>query len=202
MLFLDENLPVVRKWRLYLLRATAIFCNYSAAVLEAIVVVSQCNEILLKIALAFTNSFAFYLSTMLRLNAFLRLMLAGVLPSREEMDQHGQLNCSTWPSSRTFRYSSCSPLCCAEGTSGKSVQSLLHAVLALCRRSPSICMTVIRLAPSAVPPPRSNITSTVSTIVTLCRCIRPVLSTLQTLTVNSTQVLGIVWDLSSLLNSP
>lgn len=193
---------LVRKWKLHLLLSMAVFCNYAAAALEAIVVVSQCNEILLKIALAFTNGLSFYLSTMLKLNAFFRLTLAGVLPSCDKLDRQGQLSCSTWPLSQTFRQSSCSPVCGGGSTSVKPFLSLLHAVPALCRHSLSVCMTVIHLAPSSLPHLASFITSTVSTIVTLRGCIRPVQSMLLTLTVYSTQVLGIVWDLSLLLNNP
>lgn len=178
---LPTMLPVVGEWRLYLLRVVAVFCNYSAAALEAVVVVSQCNEILLRIALAFTNSLAFYLSTMLKLNKFLRpMLLAGVLFSREGLDPHRHSSCSTWASSKTFRDNSCSPLCCGGGRTARWLKSALHAVPAL-RRHSQFALT---------------------TVMTLCGCIRPLLSTLQTVTGYSAQVLGIIWDLSSPISSP
>lgn len=202
MLFIDEKLPtmlpVFGEWRVPLFKAAAAFSNYSAAAIEAIVVVSQCNEILLSVALAFTNSLAFYLSTMLRLNAFLRLTLAGVRLSREELNQHGLSSRSTWPSSQTSRSSSCSPLRCGGGRSVRWLKSALHGVPALCRCSLSVCRTLIHVALSAL---RSDSRPSVSTIRTLCVCIRSLLSTLQTVTGYSAQVLGIVWDVSSLISS-
>ncbi|KAI9527729.1 hypothetical protein NQZ68_027819 [Dissostichus eleginoides] len=87
---------VVGEWRTFFISAVASFRNYSAAALEDIIVVSQCSEILLKVALAFSNSLPFYLSTLLSLNAFLRLTLAGVVLSRRRQDQHGRSSCSTW----------------------------------------------------------------------------------------------------------
>lgn len=196
-------LPMVGEWRLFLLRAMAVFCNYSAAACEAIVVVSQCNEILLRLALAFTSSLSFYLSTMLRLNALLKLMLAGVLFSQDELNQRGHFSCSTWPSSRAFRNSR-SPLCCGGGRSvkwNKSIRALVHAVPAICQWSWSVCVTILALvqaALSALSALCRNFRLTVSTIMTLCGCIRPILFTLQTVTGYSTQALSIVWDLSSL----
>lgn len=209
MLFVREKLPtmlpVVGEWRLCLLGAAAVFCNYSAAALEALVVVSQCNEILLRVALAFTNGLALYLSTMLRLNAFLRLTLAGALSSPEELDRHGRSSCSTWPPSRPFRNGSRSPLCCGGGRTAKWfkwVQSALHAVPALCRCSLSVCKTISTLTCAALSALCSDFRPSVSTVLTLCGCIRPLLSTLHTVTGYSTQVLGVVWDLSSLMSSP
>ncbi len=120
-------LPGVGEWSVPLFGAAAAFCNYSAAVLKAVIVVSQCNEILLSTALAFTNSLAFYLSTMLRLNAFFRLTLAGVIFSREELHQRGLTQ-----TCRTCRSSSCSCLCCAGGRTVSWLKSALHAVSAIC----------------------------------------------------------------------
>lgn len=208
MLFLHEKLPTmhaVGEWREPLFRAMAIVCNCSAATLKAIVVVSRCNEILLSITLAFTHSLAFYLSTMLRLNALLRLTLAGVLSSHEELLDRPSTNCSTWPSSQTSRHSSCSPLCCGGGGSVRWSKSALRAVPALCRCSLSVCIAVLTLthvALSALLSLWSDFRPSVSTIRTLCGCIRPLLSTLQTVTGYSTKVLGIVWDMSSLISSP
>lgn len=146
MLLLDEKLPTilpaVGEWRLSLFRAVAVLSNLSAAALEGVVVVSQCNEILLSIALAFTNSLALYISTMLRLNAFLRRTLAGVLSSREELDRQGHPSCSTWPSSQSSRGSS--------SCSVRWLKSVLCAVPALCRCSRSICMTLFHVAQSAM----------------------------------------------------
>lgn len=189
-------LPVVGRWRLPLLKAMAVFCNYSTAACEAIVVISQCNEILLTTALALTNSVAFYLSTMLRLNTFLRLTLAGALFSREELDQRRHSSCSTWPSSRTFGQNGCSPLCWGEGTSVervKSVQSALRAVPTLCRCARSVCAAVLALVHVVLSLLCGNVRPTVSSIVTICGCIRPALLTLLTVTGYSTQLL----DLSS-----
>lgn len=152
LLSLDEKLPtmlpVVIKWRLPLFRAVSALRNYSAAALEAIFVVSQCSEILLNIALALTTSLAFYLSTMLRLNALLRLTLAGVLHSREELDQRGRRSCSTWPS-----YDSCSHLCGGGGgAGGRTARCLvLHGVPALCRCSLSVCKTLLSLCNASKP---------------------------------------------------
>lgn len=194
LLSLDEKLPtmlpVVVKWRLPLFKAVSALCNYSAAALEAVVVVSQCSEILLSVALAFTRTLAFYLSTMLRLNAFLRLTLAGVLHSREELllDQRGRRSCSTWSS-----YDSCSHLCCGGG-GGRTARCLvLHGVPALCRCSLSVCKTLLSVCSASKP--------SVSTFLTLCGSVRPLLSTLQTVTSYSTQVLGIIWDVASVMSS-
>lgn len=204
MLSLDEKLPTmlpaVRGRRLSLLRAVAVFRNYSAAALETVVAVSRCNEIFLRAALAFTNALAFYLSTMLWLNAFLRLTLAGVLSSREELDGRGDSGLSSWPSSRTFRNNSCSPVCCG----GRTAKWLKLALPAFCRCSLSVCVTVLALvhvALSALFTLCSDFRPSVSTVLTLCGCIRPLLSTLQTVTTYSTQILGIIWDLSSLMSS-
>lgn len=209
MLLLYENLPtmlpMVGEWRLSLFRAMAVFCNYSAVACEAIVVVSQCNEILLKTALAFTSSLTFYLSAMLRLNTFLSLTLAGVLFSREELERRGRFCCSTWPSSQTIRNNSCSPLlfCGGEGVVNwlKFAQSVLHAMPVLCKCSLSVCVTTLALthvALSGLSALCKNFRLTVSTIMTSCGCIKPILLTLQSVTSYSTQALGIVWDLSSL----
>ena len=183
-------LPVVGEWRLSLLRVVAVFYNFPAAAIEAIIVVSQCTEILLRTALAFINSLAFYFSTMLRLNTFLRQTLAGVLFSRE--GRHGHWSCSTWASSKSFRNNSCSALSCEGGRSERWWKSALHALPALCRRSLSVCVTVLALSAQS-----SNSGSRGSTIMTVCGCIRKLLSTLLTVTGYSTQVLGIIWDLSS-----
>lgn len=153
-LFLHEKLPTMLpvdgEWRLPLFRAVAVLCNYSAAALEAIVVVSQCNEIFLSIALAFTNSFALYLSAMLRLNVLLRT-LAGVLFSHDELDQHS--SCATWPSSQTSGHNGFSPLCCGGGGgSVRWLKSALRGVPALCRCSLSVCMTVLELIHVALSP--------------------------------------------------
>lgn len=144
-------LPVDGEWRLPLFRAVAVLCNYSAAALEAIVVVSQCNEIFLSIALAFTNSFALYLSAMLRLNVLLRRTLAGVLFSHDELDQRS--SCATWPSSQTSGHNGFSPLCCGGGGgSVRWLKSALRGVPALCRCSLSVCMTVLELIHVALSP--------------------------------------------------
>ncbi|TNN55581.1 hypothetical protein EYF80_034178 [Liparis tanakae] len=201
MFSLDGRLPtrllVLGAWRLHLLSAVAILCNYSVAALEALVVVSHCNEILLRIALAFTKSVAFYLSSMLRLNAFLRLTLAGVLSSRGGPDRRRHSTCSTCASSNTVGNDSSSPSCSGGGRAARWLTSALHATPALCRCSRSVGAVV-----SSMSAWRGRFSSTVSTLRTLCRCVRPLLSTFQVGIGYSAQVLGIVWDLSSLISKP
>lgn len=188
----------VAAWRLFL-RAAAAFYVPSAAALEAIFVFSQYNDILLRMALAFTNILSFYLLTMLRLNSFLGLTLAGVLFSREELEQQRRHSvCSTWASSRTDR-NSCTLLCCGEQRPVTWLKPVLRAVPALCRCSRSVCMSILALSTYCCIFRPSG-----STVRTLCAFIRPLLnlSILQTLTAYSALVLGIVWDLSSLISSP
>lgn len=184
MLPCKEKLLVVGAWRLFLLRATSVLCNYPAAVCEAIVVVSEYNEILLKAALAFTNSLAFYLSVLLRLNAFLRRTLAGVLFSREDLDQHGRSSCSTWPSSPALRNNSCSPLLCGGRRSAlwlKSVQAVLSAVPKLCRRSWSVCVAISDVIHVAASVLSALGRPSVSTITAVCGCLRTVVTVFQAL---------------------
>ncbi|KAK5871553.1 hypothetical protein PBY51_004430 [Eleginops maclovinus] len=158
-------LLVVGEWRSFPFRWVAMFRNSSVAALEHIIVVNQCIEILLRVALAFTNSLAIYLSILLKLNAFLRLGLAGVLDGR---DQHGRSSCSTWASSKTFSNTSCC-LCSGGGSAVLWLKSALHAVPALCRRSRSVSMTLLALAPQ-----RSNLRP--SAIMALCGCIKSLLT--------------------------
>lgn len=188
------RLLLLGAWRLHVLSAVAILRNYSVAALEALVVVSRCNEILLRIALAFTRSIAFYLSSMLRLNAFLRLTLAGVLFSRGGPDQPRRSACA---SSKTARNNSSSPLCFGGGPAARWLTAALHATPALCR-----CSRAVGAAVSSLSTWRGRVSSTVSTVRTLCRCIRPLLSTFRVGIGYSAQVLGIVWDLSSLVSKP
>lgn len=202
MLFLDDKLPVVRDCRLGLLRAAALFCSCSTATFEAAVVVSLCTETLLKAALALTHTVAFSLSTMLRLNAFLRLTLACVLPSQEKLNPHGHLSSSTWPSSQTF--SILSLLCCGGRMSMNWFMSVQSVLPALCQGLLTVCPTVsalIHLASTALSPLCRHIRTAVTSIVILCGCVRLLISALKTLTVYSAKVLCIVWDLSLLLNS-
>lgn len=198
--FLHEKLPTMLladgAWRPPLATAIAVFCSYSAAALEAIFVVSQCSEIFLSIALAFTNTFALYLSALLRLNALLRRTLAGVLFSQVELDRRS--GCSARPSSQTH---GCSPLCCGGGGEGsvRWLKSALRGVPALCRCSLSVCMTVLELvhvALSVLLTPSSDFRPSVATILLLCGCVRPLLSTLHTVTGYSAKILGVVWDAS------
>lgn len=163
----------------------------------AIFVVSQCSEIFLSVALAFTNSFALCLSALLRLNALLRRTLAGVLFSQVELDRRS--GCATWPPSQTH---GCAPLCCGGGGGGGSVRwlkSALRGVPALCRCSLSVCVTVLELvhvALSVLLTPTRDFRPSVATIMLLCGCVRPLLSTLHTVTGYSAKILGTVWDVS------
>lgn len=195
-------LPVVREWGLSLSRAAAVICGYSAAALEAIVVVSQCSEILLSVALLFTNSLAFYLSAMLRLNASVRSTLAGLLFSLEEGYKHGHSS-STWLSSHTSRNSSCSSQSWGGRGRGrrraaKCLKMMLKTVPAIWRRSLFICTSIAALFTSS--PLCSDFRPGNTTMNTLCGCTSRFLSALQTVTSISTQVLGIVWDLSTLIS--
>lgn len=186
-------LPGVGEWSVPLFGAAAAFCNYSAAVLKAVIVVSQCNEILLSTALAFTNSLAFYLSTMLRLNAFFRLTLTGVIFSQEELHQRGP--------TQTCRSSSRSPLCCVGGRTVSRLKSALHAVSAICCCLLSVCMALIHVAPMALSTLCRDFRPRVSTIRTLCGCTRALLSTLQTVTGFCTRILKTVCSVLSLISS-
>lgn len=175
---MEIMLPVVGGWRLPLLRAVAVFCTCSTAACEAIVVISQCAEILLRSALALTNSVSLYLSTMLRLNALLRLALAGALFAREEPDQRRRSSCSTRPLSHTFGESCCSPLCWGEGASVERLRSVLHAVPTACRSARSACAATLALVHVVASLLCGDFRPTVSTMLTLCSCVRPVLFTL------------------------
>lgn len=178
---------ILSKWRLFFLRAMAVFCNYSEAVCEAIIVVSSCNEILLKAALVLTKNVAAYLSVMLKLNAFLRMMLAGVLSSQVVLDQRLIASCSTWPSSQTSRNNSCSSLCfggrrAMQGL--KSVQAVLCVFPAIFQHSVSVCVTilaVVHFALSVLMALYSNFRPIVSTFLVLGICARPSVSVFQTL---------------------
>lgn len=163
-------------WRLFLLRAVAVFGNYPRAACEAIVVVTEWSEVFLKIALVCTSSLTLYLSTLLKLNVLLRLMLAGVLYSRED-----RFRCS---SPRACSSAGC---CGGGGRCGKTwlrtMQSVLRVVSALCHCVPCVCESVLDLlhvAPPALSALSTSFRLTVSTVMTLCGCIRPVLLTLQT----------------------
>lgn len=170
-----------------MLRAMAIFSNYTAAACKAIIVVSVCNEILLKTALVLTNNLAAYLSVMLKLNAFPRLMLAGVLSSQEVLDHQVFSSCSTWPSSQTSRNNSCSCLCCGGRRAVqrlKSVQAVLCILPAIFQHSLLVCVTtlaIIHFALSVLTALYSNTRSIVSTLIVLGVCARPSVSIFQTL---------------------
>ncbi|KAK2837465.1 hypothetical protein Q5P01_014677 [Channa striata] len=148
--------------------------------------------------------FAFYLSALLRLNAFLRLTLSGVSgarrPPREEedvdVDQRRHSCCSTRPRplSRTSGDDVCSPVCWGGDTGAervKLVRLVLPVVPTLCRGAVSVCSTVVALihvAPSVL---CANLRPGVSTAVTVCGCIRPVLFTVLTVTGYCTQLLDL-----------
>ncbi len=188
----DGKLPAAGERRRPLFGVVAVFCNYLAAALKAIIVVSQCSEILLSVALAFTKSLAFYLSTMLRLNALFRITLTGVF-SPEELHRHGH--------SQTSRNWSCSSLCGGGGRTMTWLKLVLRAVPALGCCS-SVCVTLIQMALSALSSLCREFRPSISAILTLCGCIRALLSTLQTVIGVSTQVTGIVCDVLSFLSSP
>ncbi|KAK2902280.1 hypothetical protein Q8A73_012026 [Channa argus] len=137
---------------------------------------------------------AFYLSTLLRLNAFLRLTLSGLRFSQEDVDQRRHSCCPTWPPSRNSVDDVCSPLCWGGETSVervKFVQSILPAVPTLCRSARSVCATilaVILVAPSVL---CVSFRPSVSTVVMVCGGIRSVLFTLLTVTGYCTQLLDL-----------
>lgn len=138
-------LAVVGEWVPSLSRVVTFLHDCSTAACEALVVICRCNEILLKSALGFTNSVALYLSAMLRLNASLRLALAGVLFSRGKPDPRRRSSCCTWPSSCAFGESGCSALCWGGGRpvkQRKAIRVVLHAVTELCRYVTFVCSTI------------------------------------------------------------
>jgi len=144
---------MVADWRRFLLGAAATFSHYSAAACEAIILISLSNEILLKAALVFTKSLALYLSIMLKLNAFLRLTMAGVLSSLEDSDRGACSSCSTWPSSQRPGNNSCSSLCCGGRRAvrwWKSVQAAMCVLPAICQHSLSVCVTILFLGHSVL----------------------------------------------------
>lgn len=187
MLFIDEKLPrtlpMLGQWRLLLLKAVVTFHNYSTAACEAAVVVSFCNEILLRAALAFTRSLTLYLSVLLKLNTFIRQKLAGVLLAREDLDQHACSSCcSTWPPSHTLRNYGCPPSGCGGRRSAeplKPIKAVLLVLPALCRFSLSLCLmsfALVQVAVSLLPCLWSNLRRCVSTVTALRESIRPIVS--------------------------
>lgn len=173
------TLPVLGQWRLFLLKATTTFHNYSTSACEAIIVVSFCNEILLKTALAVNRNVAFYLSVMLQLNTIVRRRLAGVLLSREDLDQRDCSSCSTWPSLHTFSFP---PFRCGGRRSAerlKATKAVLRVVPALCRLSLSLCtmsFALIHVAASVLPSLCSRVRLCMSTVRALCGTISPLVS--------------------------
>lgn len=147
--------PMLSEWILPLFKAMLVFCNYSAAAVEAMVVVSCCNEVLLSVALAFTNIFACGLSVMLRLNIIFRLMLTAVLTSQEKLPRG--MDFSSSPSSQVSKLDSRSPVCCGAGRGWWRWKPTLCVVPALCLCSLSVWKTGMALIHVAV-----------STLLTLC----------------------------------
>lgn len=200
---LAKMFSVIGSWRLFVRRTMVVFRNYPAHVLEAIVVVSQCNENFLEAALLLTKNFAFFLSAILKFNAVFRLMLMAVI-SRGDCDKHGHSNIrtccpskSTWHSSQTQINNSC-----LQGRQPvewfKSIHSVLHRMSDLCRCCLSVgsaCLALIQTAPSILSSLCGFIRPTVSIIVTFHGCISPVLFTIWTIAGYSTQALAIIWDL-------
>ncbi|MED6233353.1 hypothetical protein ATANTOWER_010587 [Ataeniobius toweri] len=92
----------------------ADFYSCSEAAYEDIIIMSMCSEIVLKTALILTNSLAFQLKIMLKLNALLRVVLTGQLLPPKDFDQCGCSRWSTWLSSKTIWNNSLS-LVCGEG---------------------------------------------------------------------------------------
>lgn len=174
--------PMLSEWTLPLFKAVLVFCNYSAAAVEAMVVLSCCNEVLLSVALAFTNILACSLSVMLRLNIIFRLMLTAVLTSQEKLPRGTDFSS---PSSQVSRLDGCSPLCCGAGRSWWRWKPTLCVVPALCLCSLSVWKTglaIIHVAVSALLTLCSSSWPSVYTVLTLCGCIAPLLSTLPTAT--------------------
>lgn len=161
-------LPAIKDWTVSVFGAMASICTYLAAALQAIVAVSWCNETLLSISLVFTDSLTFYLPITLKMNALLRLTLAGVLFSQEELDRRWT-SCSAWPPSQTSRHSSCRPLCSGGGRRVRWSQSALHGVPALRRCLLSVCMAVLAFIHVAL-----------SALLTLSTDFRPRVSTVRT----------------------
>ena len=175
-------LPVLGEWRLTFFRAVTTFFEYSAATLETIAAVCLYNEIFLRFALALTNTLAFYLSAMLRLNALLRLMLAEVLLS-QELDRPS-------PSSRTSRLNSR-----GGGRCRRWWKLVRHVLPVFCRLSWWACTNVLvllPLVPTALLTLSRDFRPSMCTSLTMCGFIRLLLSSSWTGTAYSTKLLGVI----------
>lgn len=189
-MFSHETLPTAilkfREWTQFFFRVMAGVYTCSMAACEAFVVLSTCNEILLKTALVVTDCVSRHLAVMLKLNSFLRLVLISALLSKKDLDQRGCTSCSTWLPSQTIRKNSCLEF---RRRQRRAVQRLewthqtLRVLPALCQHSACACVSVVYVARSVPPALCRNFRLAVSIVTTLWRCIRPVVTSLQELCV-------------------
>lgn len=135
------------EWRL---KAMAAVCDCSVSVCEAVFALSVCGELLLKTALVLVHILAVYLSVLLKLNAFLKVTLAGVIFPRGSSDQ---TDCSMWISSENS--DSCSFL----GRKKRAVrwlqtlQAALYVLPAVCQHLLRVSVTVLPVLHAALPVP-------------------------------------------------
>lgn len=172
------------EWRLFLLQVMTVFYTYSTAACEAFVVWSTCNEILLKTALLLTNSIACHLSIMLKLNAFLRLMLTRMLLTKEDLDGCECASCSTWLPSQPIRRNSCSEFCCRRRGAARRLESAQDGpwvLPSICQRWASVCVSLFHTARSIPSALCSKFRLIVSIVTVLWRCIWPLLTVFQVL---------------------
>lgn len=183
MFFTHEKLPTaitkLGEWRLFLLQVMTIFYHHSTAACEAFVVWSTCNEILLKTALALTNSVACHLAIMLKLNAWVRLMLTRMLLSKEDLDRCECSSCSTWLPSQPIRKSSCRRRGAARRL--ESAQEALRALPAICQRWVCVCVGLFHTARSVPSGLCRKIRLVVFIVTVLWRCMRPLVTVFQVL---------------------
>lgn len=174
LLFLNEDppavLPAAGEHSLPFYKAVAALCDCSAAALEAVVVLTRCNEVLLSSALAFTNAVSVGLSGLLRLNSLLGRMLAAVLWSCRPAGPGSERGGSSAGTLRGWTVAL------------SWLRAALHAAPRLWRCSLSVCTTLIHLAQLALSALQRGLRPGVSTVKTVCGCVRSLLSTLQTVT--------------------
>lgn len=170
MIFFQEKLHKIGELRRFWLRLMADFYNYSTAASEAIIIMSMCSEMFLKTALILTNSLAFNLKIMLKLNAFLRLALTGELLPPKSLDQSGGSGQSARLSSEKTVWNSSLSLVWDEGRRAvpwlKSVLVVLRVLPTICRHSLCVSVTILALVHMALLVPSA-----------VCRLLGPFLST-------------------------
>lgn len=167
---------VVGEWSFPLLRARSFVCDYSKAAVRAMVVVSQHSELHLRATLALTNTLALYLSALLSLNAALRRALAAVVYSAEV------------PEVRPAAFSTC------------PWRSVLLAVPELCRCLLAVCVAAAALLAVTLSSLLNVFTDSGAhtyPLLTVCDCVKTLLSTFHTVTVHYKNVLGTVCDFSN-----